>query len=151
MALKTYNLDISGIADYMAVFRSEIDRMASISRFIVSEFDLGRMEQYIAVLQDRLDKVEPPMDLPKWHPTEISIPDVATNYAFDNKSVVNFLRKFDAIYHELTHSQSGDMPSGLQGFDKGRFQAGLDRLLLEIQHMKDTQEVDVPESATANS
>lgn len=150
--LKTKNLDIADLAFHIADIRHEVTEAASAYKANPTSYDLARIDQYLALLQERHDNLSPAPDRPAWHRRDhfIDIPDVRSDYEGDNKFFNNFLRKLDATYFELCHSQSGDMSGDLQEFDKVRFQQGLDELKQEVESMRNVSPVDMPENYTIN-
>jgi len=147
--MQTKNLDISMLGNTLLLFRKEVYKSASGETFNVDSDDIARQESYLARMEADLAYAvsQPKLDLPKWHPVVIDMPEMPTDYNLDSPTVVYILRLMDAGYHELLNSQSSDKSNGLEDADHARYQRLIDRLKNWVANVKATQEIDAPEMA----
>lgn len=151
--MKTKNLDISMLCNTLILFRKEVYLSASGETFNLDVDDLNRLDNYLGRMEADLGYANsvPKLDLPKWHPVEIDMPDMPSDYNLDSPSVVYILRLMDAGYHELLNSQSSDKSNGLETADSDRYQRLIDRLKNWVANIRATQEIDAPEMANINA
>jgi hypothetical protein len=143
-------MDIAGICDRTTVFAREL--IASQSAFnggFFLEQDRFRLTSYL----DRLESFasaanSQPLDLPRIHnvgfallkqfPTDDAIESV------ENQDVKDILRRFKALWVDMSESQSADLASGINRFDLARFRAVIDscRSMLAMA----TESMDLPEN-----
>lgn len=144
------NMDVAGLCDRTTVFAREL--IASQSAFNGGFFldnDRARLSTYL----ERLDAFAgaanaAPLDLPKIHNVGYSLlkafPTDEQIEAVENQDVKDIIRRFKAIWVEMSESQSADLASGINRFDLARFQAVLDscRALLSLSG----DSIDLPEN-----
>ena len=144
------NMDIAGLCDRATIFAREL--IASQSAFnggFFLEQDRLRLNSYL----DRLESFasaanSQPLDLPRIHnvgfallkqfPTDEQIESV------ENQDVKDILRRFKALWVDMSESQSADLASGINRFDLARFRAVIEscRALLSMA----TESMDLPEN-----
>ena len=144
------NMDIAGLCDRTTIFAREL--LSSQSAFnggFFLEQDRLRLNAYL----DRLESFasaanSQPLDLPRIHnvgfallkqfPTDEQIESV------ENQDVKDILRRFKALWVDMSESQSADLASGINRFDLARFRAVIEscRALLAMA----TESMDLPEN-----
>ena len=144
------NMDIAGLCDRTTIFAREL--LSSQSAFnggFFLEQDRLRLNAYL----DRLESFasaanSQPLDLPRIHnvgfallkqfPTDEQIESV------ENQDVKDILRRFKALWVDMSESQSADLASGINRFDLARFRAVIEscRALLAMA----TVSMDLPEN-----
>lgn len=147
--LKTKNIDVMNACKHIRLFRTEVHQSGSADVFNYDAYDLERLETYIA----RFERVvafiaaSPKLDLPKWHRNEMDIPAYNGDLDVQSANVEYILRVLDAAYFEIAESQSSDLSNGLEDADKGRLDKLIQRLKDWVQAIKDSEQVDMPETA----
>jgi len=152
MELKTKNIDVMNICKHLMTFRKEVLESGSADVFNYDADDLARLESYIgrAEVVINFSATSPKLDLPKWHAKEMSIPSIVEDYDVQSANVEYILRVFDASYFELAESQSSDLSNGLEAADKSRLDKLVQRLKDWVQAIKDSEQIDAPETAVAS-
>ena len=144
------NMDIAGMCDRITVYTREL--IASQSAFnggFFLESDRMRLAAYL----DRLESFataanSQPLDLPKIHNVGFSLlkqfPSDVEIEAVENQDVKDIVRRFKALWIDMSESQSADLASGINRFDLARFRALLDsaRALLAMSG----ESLDLPEN-----
>jgi hypothetical protein len=103
-------------------------------------------------MQEEIDKTGPgdfqPLDLPRIHNVGYALlkqfPTDDAIEAVENQDVKDILRRFKALWIDMSESQSADLASGINRFDLARFRAVIDscRNLLAMA----TESMDLPEN-----
>lgn len=152
MELKTKNIDVMNICKHLITFRNEVFESGSSDVFNYDADDLGRLESYIARAEVVINfsAASPKLDLPKWHARSMDIPGISEDYNVQSANTEYILRVFDASYFELAESQSSDLSNGLENADKGRLDKLVQRLKDWVQAIKDSEQIDAPETAVAS-
>lgn len=142
------NLDVVSMADWCVKFARELVVSQSARTAEFAEFDRNRATDYLGRIQNYADlAAEVKLDLPATHPGSYPVAEFIPNEdinAIENAVVKNVLRRIQALYNELTKSQSKDSATGLHPADKSR----LDSLLAETKKVIDFGEttLDLPEN-----
>ena len=149
------NMDIAGLCDRLTVYASElIHSQSSYNGGLFLEPDRNRTATYIDRLETFAASVSSSgsLDLPKIHNVGFALlrpfPADGEVEGVENQDVKDILRRFKALWVELSESQSADLASGMNRFDLERFNALLDscRKILEL----DGTELDLPENVGNN-
>lgn len=144
------NMDIAGLCDRTTLFAREL--IASQSAFnggFFLEQDRARLTSYL----DRLESFaaaanSQPLDLPRIHNVGFALlkqfPTDDAIEAVENQDVKDILRRFKALWIDMSESQSADLASGINRFDLQRFRAVIDscRNLIAMA----TESMDLPEN-----
>jgi hypothetical protein len=147
--LKTKNIDVMNATKHIRLFREEVYKSGSADVFNYDAYDLERLETYIARFERVVEFIaaSPKLDLPKWHRNEMDVPGYDSNLNVQSANVEYILRVLDAAYFEIAESQSSDLSNGLEVADKGRLDKLIQRLKDWVQAIKDSEQVDMPETA----
>jgi hypothetical protein len=144
------NMDIAGLCDRTTVFARElISSQSAFNGGFFLENDRARLVTYL----DRLEAFaqaanSQPLDLPKIHNVGYSLlkafPTDENIEAVENQDVKDVIRRFKAIWVEMSESQSADLASGINRFDLARFQSVVEscRALLAMSG----ESIDLPEN-----
>lgn len=120
------NFDVSGLADRICVFASEILNSQSSRTAEFNLHDRSRAEAYLQTIDDFVDLVtedDNPLDLPKSDPGNFPLkafPSDDVINTTENQSVLDTVRRFKSLWIEVVNSQSADRASGMQVQDKAR-------------------------------
>jgi hypothetical protein len=144
------NFDICAISDRVARVAMEVFYSASASNgSVYLEADLNRTRSYMDLLQATLDRIKAtPMDLPKSHGILYSLlmtfPSDEDIVGVENQYVKEVLRRLQALWHEVTMSQSADQQSGINDFDYARASTVVDSVMAALNDA--TVAYDFPEN-----
>jgi hypothetical protein len=144
------NMDIAGLCDRVTVYAKEL--IASQSAYnggLFLEQDRMRLATYLDRLETfALAANSAPLDLPKIHNVGFSLlktfPTDVEIEAVENQDCKDIVRRFKALWVDLSESQSADLASGINRFDLARFRAIVEscRALLAVA----TESIDLPEN-----
>jgi hypothetical protein len=126
------NMDVAGMCDRVTIFARElIKSQSAFNGGFFLESDRIRLASYL----DRLDAFavaanSQPLDLPKIHNVGYSLlqhfPSDDTVEGVENQDVKDMVRRFKAMWVDLSESQSADLASGINQYDLARFRAVID-------------------------
>jgi hypothetical protein len=150
MPSQVSNMDVAGLCDRTTVYAREL--IASQSAFnggFFLETDRNRLASYL----DRLESFATaanaqPLDLPKIHNVGFSLlkqfPTDSEIEAVENQDVKDILRRFKALWIDMSESQSADLASGINRFDLSRFRSLVEscRSMLAMSG----ESIDLPEN-----
>jgi hypothetical protein len=125
------NFDIAALCDRTTIFAREVYKSASsFNGGVYLEADLIRANTYLDALEQTLVQAETnPLDLPKVHGEGFSImkefPTDEEIVAIENQNVKDLMRRLQALWKEMSNSQSADLMSGVNQFDAARIRAVL--------------------------
>lgn len=115
------------------------------------DHDRERIVTYINELVDYMEWLDgrPRLDLPKSHPTKYTIDYVAQTVErhIQNRSLRDFARLMEAIIKELTEGESAILASGVQEYDKARFDKIIEQAWELLDFIDGTEPLDKPESS----
>ncbi|MGA1225395.1 MAG: hypothetical protein ACO31E_12620 [Phycisphaerales bacterium] len=144
------NMDVAGLCDRVTVYAREL--IASQSAYNGGQFleqDRLRLATYLERLESfAVAANSAPLDLPKIHQVGYSLlkefPTDAEIERVENQDCKDIVRRFKALWVDLSESQSADLASGINRFDLARFRAIVDssRALLAVA----TDSIDLPEN-----
>jgi sigma54-dependent transcription regulator len=121
------NMDIAGLCDRTTVFARElISSQSAFNGGFFLENDRARLVTY-------LDRLEAFAQAANSQPLDLQ-----------NQDVKDVIRRFKAIWVEMSESQSADLASGINRFDLARFQSVVEscRALLAMSG----ESIDLPEN-----
>lgn len=145
------NMDVAGLCDRVTMYSLElIHSQSAFNGGLFLEQDRNRTATYIDRLETFAASVSEngSLDLPKIHNVGYSLvkafPTDAQIEAVENQDVKDVLRRFKAIWVDLSESQSADLASGINRFDLERLNAVLEscRKIIELSG----SELDLPEN-----
>jgi hypothetical protein len=144
------NFDVATMVDRTTIYAREVFYSASASNgSVYLEQDLIRHRTYVENLQTVLDRIRAtPMDLPKVHGEGFSLlmdfPLDEDIVKVENQYVKEVLRRLQALWYELTNSQSADQTSGINEFDSIRIEAILNAISSILNDA--AEPLDLPEN-----
>lgn len=145
------NMDVAGLCDRLTMYAHElIHSQSAFNGGLILEQDRMRIATYIDRLESFAGSVSSngSLDLPKIHNVGYSLikafPSDTVTESVENQDIKDILRRFKAMWIDLSESQSADLVSGLNRFDLERLSAVLDscRSILELSGT----ELDLPEN-----
>jgi len=145
------NMDVAGLCDRITMYSHElIHCQSAFNGSVILEQDRNRIATYIDRLESFASSVSSngSLDLPKIHNVGYALikayPSDNITEGVENQDIKDILRRFKAMWIDLSESQSADLVSGLNRFDLERFAAVLDscRSILELSGT----ELDLPEN-----
>lgn len=145
------NMDVAGLCDRLTMYALElVHSQSAFNGGVILEQDRNRTATYIDRLETFAASVSAngSLDLPKIHNVGYSLvkafPSDTAIESVENQDIKDILRRFKAMWVDLSESQSADLVSGLNRFDLERMNAVLDscRNILELSGT----ELDLPEN-----
>lgn len=145
------NMDIAGLCDRTTVFARElISSQSAFNGGFFLERDRARTATYL----DRLEAFataanSQPLDLPKIHNVGYSLlkafPTDEQIEAVENQDVKDIIRRFKALWVDMSESQSADLASGINRFDLDRFKSIIESCRALLAMSGDS--IDLPENS----
>jgi len=149
--MEVLNHDMVGLYNRLNRFCVEMHKSVSSSQadeFI--EFDVTRLRTYLFAIKEyqKWMVAQPQLDLPETAPRKYTLDDPPVLDVVENESCNDVLRMLVICRDELTNSQSGRRPAGLNTFDDARLTA----ICLKVENFIDmyiekATPIDLPESA----
>jgi len=149
MKTQVSNMDIAGVCDRITFFALEMQNSQSAYNggFFLTP-DRDRLSTYLNRLEAFANAANvSPLDLPKIHNVGFSLlksfPDDTAIESIENQDVKDIVRRFKALWVEMSESQSADLASGINKFDLARLLSVIAscRAMLEMA----TESIDLPE------
>lgn len=150
--MQVSNLHIAGLMNRIVLFRHEIDNSVSKKVHSYREPDIVRLKSYLGALKTYHDHVmsQDPLDLPHWHDRLIEAKDLPAPIETENPSLLDVIFLLEAMYIELSKSQSNDLATGLVIFDSERFVKQFNNLVAFVDnYVLASTPLDMPENAAS--
>jgi hypothetical protein len=141
------NLDILDLTYRGDAYMMEIANAASSSRRETTDHDLIRSVAMEARWRERytLYAAVPELDLPKYHPKALRLPDPPALNRVENADSQQLLNLWAALRIEITWSDSAERASGFKDADQGRIVPLLDKIVAFNAAIQANPEIDLPD------
>ena len=149
--MEVNNMDYVGIIPKIIHYKQETEDQNSKDSEMMAKHDATRILSYVEDIRKTIQFFEKQemLDLPQTGPRKRVIPDVvAVNQQLKNRWTILVANLWEALYHELTGSNSANDMGSVQVHDAKRSYEILDRIKLIVdESQKEDQPVDTPELA----
>ena len=148
------NMDVVGIVERLDRSAFDVMEFESASLNEVTEYDLGRIRQYNAVLRTYASVINSSidMDLPHSYPHMYQIKYITTNLDFENvknKVLRDVVRLYANAWVQWSRSESADRSNGWMAADYERFIIIMDRMDAYLaEYAQASLPIDLPHSTT---
>ena len=141
------NLDILDLTHRVDAYLLEIANAASATRRETTTHDLTRSVAMEARWRERytLYAGVPELDLPKYHPKPLRLPEPPQLNRVENADSQQLLNLWAALRIEITWSDSAERASGFKGADQGRIVPLLDKIVQFNEAIEANPEIDLPD------
>jgi len=141
------NMDILDLCNRLDTYLLECNNCASATRHETSDHDSARMIALVARFKSRFEsyKGDPELDLPKYHPKPLTMPEPPSLNRVENNDVQQFINMMAALRIEVAYSDSSERASGFKGADAIRIDKMIEKMEKHTQMIDDEDEIDLPD------
>ncbi len=141
------NLDILDLVHRIDSYLREIANCASATRNETSPHDSGRAMSMVERFVTRLESYagDPELDLPKYHPENLRVPQPPELNRIENADLSQMLYLWAALRIEIAFSDSAERSTGFKDADIGRYMPMLEKMADFVQSIEDSPEIDLPD------